>query len=201
MFAEGCPRPLELVDWSLEARTQPALPVWLGSIPCWGSPGGPPREGHGQQVGSKHRPGPGATSLLWGAALWCLCRECVRPRRDHRTGHPDLTWPSVVGKNKRVFHRPLPAQLFPSPHPQAPCEVSGDLGARAQALPPSAPKPHRREPGRANWIKRPQPGLAHQGNITLLWNEVVSSSQCEEMGIYVTVGMVFIFPNFQITFD
>lgn len=44
-------------------------------------------------------------------------------------------------------------------------------------------------------------GLAHQGNITLLWNEVISSSRCEEMAIYVTVGMVFIFPNFQITFD
>lgn len=44
-------------------------------------------------------------------------------------------------------------------------------------------------------------GLAHQGNVTLLWNEAISSSRCEEMGIYVTVGMVFIFPNFQITFD
>lgn len=41
----------------------------------------------------------------------------------------------------------------------------------------------------------------HQGNITLLWNEVISSSRCKEMGIYVTVGMVFIFSNFQITFD
>lgn len=50
-------------------------------------------------------------------------------------------------------------------------------------------------------IKGPPPGLAHRGNISLLWNEVVSSSQREEMGIYVTVGMVFIFPNFQITFD
>lgn len=45
------------------------------------------------------------------------------------------------------------------------------------------------------------PGLARQGNITLLWNEVVPSSRCKEMGIYVTVGMVFIFSNFQITFD
>lgn len=53
-------------------------------------------------------------------------------------------------------------------------------------------------------IKRvhpPGPGLAHQENITWHWNEVISSSRCEEMGIYVAAGMVFIFPNFQITFD
>lgn len=52
--------------------------------------------------------------------------------------------------------------------------------------------------------KRPlAPGTwpCHQGNITLLWNEVILSSRCKEMGIYVTVGMVFIFSNFQITFD
>lgn len=56
---------------------------------------------------------------------------------------------------------------------------------------------HRRCGSKAPWGL----GLAHQANITLLWNEVISSSRCEEMGIYVTVGMVFIFPNFQITFD
>lgn len=67
-------------------------------------------------------------------------------------------------------------------------------------LPPSAAGAPR-EPRAGGVDQKAQPGLAHQGNITLLWNEVVSSSQCEEMGIYVTVGMVFIFPNFQITFD
>lgn len=55
--------------------------------------------------------------------------------------------------------------------------------------------------GRGADQKAPRARPCHQGNITLLWNEVISSSPCEEMGIYVTVGMVFIFPNFQITFD
>lgn len=159
MFAEGCQWPLELVDWYLEARTQPVLPVWLGSILCWGSPGGPPQEGHGQQVGSKHRPGPGAASLLWGAALWCLCRECVRPRRDQRTGHPDLTWPSVVGKNKRVFHRPLPAQLFPSPTLRPHVRSPGTWAPMPRRSHPLLPSPTGGSRGGPIGSKGPSPAL------------------------------------------
>lgn len=192
------------------------------------TPGGGKAQAHGgwsrkqkQLEHTKRSWGPKALGYHQAGRICGQNSEVKRSGSGHVPwGHPEGSVDSgrhESAEQMRGSRRPLKTQPMPSPPtPSHILRYTRSTGPRGIGSGLSVPRPASAPPklvpswpgcwwlsGRAGGRSNtpPGPGLAHQENITWHWNEVISSSRCEEMGIYVAVGMVFIFPNFQITFD